>query len=79
MEDPSIAKAIASIGTAFTSPAKIAFIGYVILAYTGKIEVNLFQFLIIASIFFFLQVFHDDCLRIALNEWGNRLGKWRHN
>ncbi len=77
MEGTSIAEAIASVGRAFASPAKIAFIGYVVLAYAGKIEANLRQFLIVAAIFFFLQIFHDDCLRIALNEWGNRLGKWR--
>jgi len=79
MEGSSIAEAIASVGRAFSSPAKIAFIGYVVLAYAGKIEANLCQFLIIATIFFFLQVFHDDFLRIALNEWGNRLGTWRSN
>ncbi|MGA9068936.1 MAG: hypothetical protein WB424_01700 [Terracidiphilus sp.] len=76
MEGSPIAEAIASVGRAFASPAKIAFIGYVVLAYTGKIEVNLCQFLIIASIFFFLQIFHDDFLREALNLWGKRLGNW---
>jgi hypothetical protein len=79
VEGTSIAEAIASVGRAFASPAKIAFIGYVVLAYSGKIEVNVTQFLIVAAIFFFLQILHDDCLRIALNEWGNRLGKWRRN
>ena len=53
MEGTSIAEAIASVGRAFASPAKIAFIGYVVLAYAGKIEANLRQFLIVAAIFFF--------------------------
>ena len=79
MEGTSIAEAIASVGRAFASPAKIAFIGYVVLANTGKIEANLQQFMIVAAIFFFLQVLHDDFLRYALNAWGERLGKWRLN
>jgi hypothetical protein len=79
VEGTSIAESIASVGRAFASPAKMAFIGYVLLAYAGKIEVNICEFLIVATIFFFLQIIHDDCLRIALNEWGNRLGKWRRN
>jgi hypothetical protein len=76
MESTSIAEAIASVGRAFASPAKIAFIGYVILAFSGKIGTNFWQFIEVSAVFFVLQIVHDDCLRIALNEWGQRLGKW---
>lgn len=76
MEGSSFADALASIGRAFTSPAKLASIGYVVLAYSGKIQTSFYQFLLVAAVFFALQVIHDDCLRIAFNVWGERLGKW---
>lgn len=76
MEGSSFAEALASIGRAFASPAKLAFIGYVVLSYAGKIQTSFTQFLIVAAVFFILQVLHDDCLRIALNNWGERLGRW---
>ena len=77
MEGSSFSEALASIGRAFAWPAKIAFIGYVLLAYAGKIQTNIQQFLLVAAVFFAIQVLHDDCLRIAFNAWGDRLGRWR--
>jgi hypothetical protein len=67
MEGGSFAEALASIGRAFASPAKIAFIGYVLLAYAGKIQTNIYQFAFATGLFVCLQVFHDDYLRIVLN------------
>jgi len=68
-------KALAEIGKSLTSPAKLAFGGYVLLAFSGKIGTSIFQFMLVAGIFFILQALHDDFLRFALNEWGTRLGK----
>ena len=58
---------LGSVGASITSPAKLAFIGYVVLAYAGKIATSTLQLLIVASVFFVLQVIHDDYLRILLN------------
>jgi hypothetical protein len=69
-------EALASLGNSITSPAKLAFVGYVVLAYAGKIGTSTCQFIAVALVFFFLQISHDDCLRYALNAWGLRLGKW---
>jgi hypothetical protein len=59
---------MASIGSSITSPAKLAFAGYVILAYKEKICVSTCQFFIVAALFFIAQVLHDDFLRIWLNK-----------
>jgi hypothetical protein len=75
MEGESIAEALASIGRSFASPAKIAFIGYVVLAYSGKIATGITQFIVVAAVFFLLQMFHDDYFRIVLNNWGAGSGK----
>lgn len=60
--------AVTSLGAAITSPAKLGFLGYVVLAYSGKIETSRLEFLAVAAVFFALQVFHDDYARIRLNE-----------
>ena len=62
-----IENSISSFSASITSPAKLAFIGYVVLAYIGKIQTSRWQFIIVAVSFFLLQVFHDDYLRIRLN------------
>ena len=77
-EPKGLSDAMTSLGAALTSPAKLAFAGYVILVYSGKISnVPLWQFLIVAGVFFLLQVFHDDYLRIVLNRRAERGRYWR--
>ena len=62
-----------SLGAALTSPAKLAFAGYVILAYSGRIhDGSLCQVLVVAGVFILLQVFHDDYFRIVLNRWAEK-------
>ncbi len=68
-----LADSIGSLGGSITSPAKLAFIGYVLLAYTGKIETSRWEFITIAVAFFILQVLHDDFARIWLNERAKQL------
>jgi hypothetical protein len=67
-EGKSAAEGLAAIGSAITSPAKLAFVGYVILAACGKISTSRWEFLGTAIMFFVLQVGHDDWLRIVLND-----------
>jgi len=70
----------AALGASITSPAKIAFVAYAILAYSGKIHTSLCQFIIVAFFFFVLQVAHDDYLRIVLNRCAElRSDKARRN
>lgn len=69
---------MASLGAALTSPAKLAFAGYVILAYRGAIPVSLCQFLFVAALFLLVQVGHDDFLRIVLNRWADGIAARRH-
>ncbi len=64
-----ISDTVGSLGASITSPAKLAFIGYVVLAYAGKVATSTLQFLIVASVFFVLQVIHDDYLRVLLNRF----------
>jgi hypothetical protein len=69
-EPKGIGDAMASIGNALTSPAKLAFAGFVILAYKGALpNLSLGQFLGIAALFVLIQAFHDDFFRILLNRW----------
>ena len=70
----TIGEAIGSLGSSITSPAKLSFIAYVILGYTGKISTSTWQFFVVAGLFFVLQVFHDDYLRILLNRLAERKG-----
>jgi len=67
----SIGETAGSWGSAITSPAKLGFAAYVFLAYAGKMTTSKCEFLFIASIFFLLQVFHDDYLRKVLNRWAD--------
>ncbi len=71
--------AMASLGAALTSPAKLAFAGYVILAYKGAVaSVSLSQFLIIATVFLVVNILHDDFCRILLNRWAYGIAEKRH-
>jgi hypothetical protein len=68
-----------SLGDALTSPAKLAFAGYVILVYKGAIcGVSLCRFLVVAVLFIVVQVIHDDWGRILLNRWAYAIAarKW---
>jgi hypothetical protein len=56
-----------------TSPAKLAFAGYVLLVYSGHIShPSPWRFLAIVALFCVAQVFHDDWLRIVLNRCAER-------
>jgi hypothetical protein len=67
-EGKGIGGAIASLGAALTSPAKLAFAGFVVLAYKGSLGgLSLWDFIAVAVAFIVLQVVHDDFLRIVLN------------
>ena len=67
-----MAESLASLGNSLTSPAKLAFAGYVLLAYVGKINASTCQFFVVASVFFLAQILHDDCFRIVLNGYGQK-------
>ena len=71
MGDNGVGKALDSLGGAVTSPAKLVFVSYVVLAAMGKIGVEAWQFLLLAVAFFVAQVLHDDYCRIVLNGWAN--------
>lgn len=75
MDGSSAAESLSSLGKSITSPAKLGFAGYVLLAYAGKIGTSVWQFIFVALAFLFLQAFHDDFLRIVLNNWANGRGK----
>lgn len=70
-ESKSLSDAIGGLAWTLTSPAKLAFAGYIILAYKGMIAVSLWQFFIVAGLFVALQMFHDDYFRIVLNRRAN--------
>jgi hypothetical protein len=60
-----------SLGSSITSPAKLGFAGYILLAYTGKITTSRYQFFVVTGIFFLFQVVHDDYIRKVLNRWAD--------
>lgn len=64
----TVGEALSSIGTSITSPAKLAYAGYALLAYSEKIKPSLWQFILVTLAFVFIQVVHDDYIRIRLNE-----------
>jgi len=60
---------VASLGSAITSPAKLAYVAYCLLAYSGVLgQPTLWEFLSITGLFIGLQILHDDHWRIRLNE-----------
>ncbi len=71
----TLSNAISSAGSSITSPAKLGFIGYVLLAYSGRIETSRLELLIGVAVFFVLQVFHDDYARILLNKRAERIAE----
>jgi predicted metalloprotease with PDZ domain len=63
----TIAAEASKAASSFSAPAKLAFIGYCVLAYAKSICTSSREFLIVASIFLFVEVLHDDFARIWLN------------
>jgi hypothetical protein len=68
----SLGKSADSLGKYIASPAKLAFIGYVVLVYGNRITTSKWEFFAVVAVFLFLQVWHDDYLRIRLNKHANR-------
>ncbi len=54
------------------SPAKMVYIGYILLASLGKIDTSIFEFIWASVIFILIEVFHNDYLRIRLNKMASR-------
>jgi hypothetical protein len=68
-ESKGLGDAVASLGAALTSPAKLAFASYVILAALGIIKIGeSWHFYVATGIFLFVQILHDDYLRKVLND-----------
>lgn len=58
------------------SPAKMAYMGFVLLAALGRFgELGLSAFIVVTLAFVALESFHNDFLRKVLNNLGDRLGK----
>ena len=68
----AVSETVGSLGASVTSPAKLAFAGYVLLAYSDHIKTSRCQFFVVAVLFIVLQVLHDDYLRIRLNKRAER-------
>jgi hypothetical protein len=77
-EPKGLSDAMTSLGAALTSPAKLAFAGFVILAYRGTIHPSLCQFLVAGVLFIGVQIIHDDFLRIVLNRKAFGIAAARH-
>ncbi len=78
-ESKGVGDALTSLGAALTSPAKLAFAGYVVLVYKGALcGVSLWNFVGVALGFIAIQVFHDDWLRIVLNRGAHEYAKKRN-
>jgi len=69
----TLGDAMASLGTAITSPAKLAFAAYIIvLAVKPEIlHASACQFFLVVLFFLAIQILHDDFLRILLNGIGD--------
>jgi hypothetical protein len=62
------------------SPAKMVFIGLIVLASLDRIKVSRFEFVWLSVAFLAIEIFHNDYLRIKLNRWAEkqRSGKSRN-
>jgi hypothetical protein len=73
-----VGDALTSLGSALTSPAKLAFAGFVLLVYKGALcGVSLREVVWIAVVFILAQVLHDDFFRIVLNRGAHRYAEKR--
>lgn len=49
------------------SPARIAYIGYIVLVSVGKLDISYCCFFLVSVIFLIIEILHNDYLRIILN------------
>ena len=56
------------------SPARLAFAGYILLVSHGVLGPR--RWWLITLLFVVADVLHNDCLKPALNKWGERLADW---
>ncbi len=79
-QSKGLGDAVASLAAAITSPAKLAFVAYVILAASPSRthEVSLYQFFIVTALFLVVQIWHDDYLRAVLNYAADLKGRKAH-
>ena len=59
------------------SPAKLVYIGYVVLAALDQVVVTLVQFIVVSVVFLAVQIWHDDYFRIVLNQRAEAKSKQR--
>ncbi len=53
--------------TTLFSPAKIVFIGYIVLVALERLETTKCEVIIFSVLFLVVEIFHNDYLRIVLN------------
>lgn len=56
-----------NLPAALFSPAKIVFIGYLVLVALGRLETTKWEIIIFSLLFLVVEIFHNDYLRIKLN------------
>ena len=61
-----------NFSAAILSPSRIAFAGYLLLIYLGKLETTKFEFVLVSLLYLALDIFHNDYFRILLNHWAER-------
>jgi hypothetical protein len=54
------------------SPAKMVFIGFIVLASLDRIKVSPCEFIWLSAAFLAIEIFHNDYLRIKLNKWAEK-------
>jgi hypothetical protein len=64
---------VEALSTLF-SPARMAFVGYIILVSHGVLGPR--RWWLITLLFFVAEILHNDVLRPALKKWGDRLADW---
>ncbi len=61
-----------NLPAALFSPAKIVFIGYLVLVALGRLETTKCEVIIFSILFLLVEIFHNDYLRIKLNNWAEK-------
>ena len=54
------------------SPGRIAFVGYLVAIYLGKVETTKAEFLIVSVLYLLIDILHNDYIRIWLNKRAER-------
>ena len=54
------------------SPAKIVFIGYLVLVALGRVETTKCELILFSLAFLIVEIGHNDFLRIKLNNWAQQ-------